>query len=196
MVGKDRPERRRNPRFIVGGVTRGRVTGVGEASLLNISLGGLLIEHAEVIRPGTISHLVFPLLWRVLRVRCRVIWSAITRQEYSLDGEDIMIYHTGLELIDPPEETRQVISDYIQSMIEEGLVKPSGDGQIRRSYECEECGESLDLTDSEVRPVFMDPRKRPVQVGDLFRFGHGSCQGTLKCTFAGPNVPWTVGEGA
>ncbi|MFQ5990018.1 MAG: PilZ domain-containing protein [Candidatus Methylomirabilales bacterium] len=183
-------ERRKHPRFVVGG-TKGRVPGVGEVSLMNISLGGVMVEHADMLRPGSTSQLVLPLLWRIMRVQCRVVRSELTRHDYGPDGEEVTIYHSGLEFLDPSEETRQVVSQYIETMIEEGQARPSGDGQIRRSYSCDQCGQSFELTDSDVRPVFMDPRKRPVQAGDQFHHKHGTCEGPLTCTFAGPKVPWT-----
>ncbi|MFQ5961604.1 MAG: PilZ domain-containing protein [Candidatus Methylomirabilales bacterium] len=184
-------ERRKHPRFVVGGVTKGQVPAAGDVSLINISLGGVLIEHADMIRPGSMTQLVLHLLWRIVKVQCRVVRSVLTRQEYSLEGDEIIIYHSGLEFIEPPEEMRKMISEYIETMIEDGQARPSGDGQIQRGYSCDQCGQSFELTDSEVRPVFMDPRKRPVQAGDQFHHKHGTCEGPLTCTFAGPKVPWT-----
>ena len=61
-------------------------------------------------------------------------------------------------------------------------------GVIRRAYTCQKCGESFQLTDSEVQPVFMNVRKRPVQTGDLFYRQHDTCEGTLECIFGGPRV--------
>lgn len=191
---KEYPNKRQHPRFTVGGPTKGQVTATCEASLLNISLGGALIEHAEVVRPGTITTLDLPILGRVLRVRCRVTRSGFTRQEKQPDGEFAMIYHTGLQFLDLPEETQSVINEYIQSISEGGQTT---DGRaFRRSYTCEQCGESFELTDREVCPVFIEPRKRPVQSGDLFDYKHGMCEGTLMYTGGGPNVPWFVEEEA
>ena len=191
---KQYPNKRQYPRFAVRGTTKGQVTATCEASLLNISLGGALIEHAEVVRPGAVTTLDLPMLGRVVRVRCRVIRSIFARQEKQPDGEIAMIYQSGLQFLDPTEETRSVISEYIESISEEGETK---DGRVfRRSYTCEQCGESFELTDLEVRPVFMEPRKRPVQAGDLFDYKHGTCEGTLMFTSGGPKVPWTIEEEA
>lgn len=191
---KEYPNKRQHPRFTLGGTTKGQVTATCEASLLNISLGGALIEHTEVVRPGTLTTLDLPMLGRVVRVQCRVTRSVFARQEKQPDGEFAMIYHSGLQFLDLPEETRSVISEYIQSISEGGQMT---DGRvIRRSYTCEQCSESFELTDLEVRPVFIEPRRRPVQAGDLFHYQHGDCQGTLMFTSGGPIVPWTVEEEA
>lgn len=53
-------------------------------------------------------------------VRCRVVRSVINRVELQADGERALIYHTGLQFLGPSEETRQVITDYIQSITENG----------------------------------------------------------------------------
>lgn len=185
--------RRKYPRYIVRTRTEGRLTGADEAALLDISLGGVKIEHAQSVRVGSISPLDLEFQGKRVRVMCRVVWSQVARQEMSLDGEGAMIYQTGLEFHDPSAETRQLINDYVQAMIDEGRATPPVQGVIRRAYCCEKCNERFELADGEVRPVFMDPRKRPVQAGDLFYYEHDTCDGALECTFGGPRKPWSGG---
>ncbi|MFQ5655909.1 MAG: PilZ domain-containing protein [Candidatus Methylomirabilales bacterium] len=185
---------RRHPRFFVPGKTTGRVTPDYEASLINISLGGVLIEHTQVVQPGTIAYLDIPLLGRGLRLQCRVVRSVVNRPEQEADGERVLIYHTGLEFLDLPEETRQLIGDYIHSITEDEKPMPTDDVPVRRWYTCEKCDTSFELTDSEVRPAFIESLKRPVQTGDLFHYDHGTCQGTLMYTLGGPFLPWSVNE--
>lgn len=115
MVIEKRSERRQYPRFMVGGRTRGRVT-TYDASLLDISLGGALVEHAQIVRPGTLSYLVLPLQGHQLSLRCRVARSLVHRPEPQPDGERMLIYHTGLEFVEPSDETLTVISEYIDSL--------------------------------------------------------------------------------
>ena len=105
-MGEERRERRRYPRFVVGNRTKGRINGIGEVSVLNLSAWGALIEHGEVLRPDTIVHLVLILAGRETRVRCRVIWLAIHRAEVQPDGEQELIFRTGVEFLKPSEETR------------------------------------------------------------------------------------------
>lgn len=119
------PVSRQHPRFIVGGKKKGRVSTAYESSLLNISLGGALIEHAQVVlRPGALSILELELQGKRVSLRCRVVRSVVKRPEIQPDGERAIIYHTGLEFLDLPEETRQVLCDYIQSITEEGQPMP------------------------------------------------------------------------
>lgn len=171
---------------MVGGKTSGRVTGDYEASLLDISISGAMIEHAQVVRPGTVSSLDLELDGKRVNLLCRVIRSVIDRMEAGEEG--VTIYHTGLEFVDLPDETRQAIRDYIQSI--------SQDQPILRSYTCDKCGESFDLADSEVRPVSEESVMRPVQTGDQFSYDHGTCKGTLVYTFGGPFAPWKGKEDA
>ncbi|MFQ5803828.1 MAG: PilZ domain-containing protein [Candidatus Methylomirabilales bacterium] len=119
-MGKKERERRHFPRVIVGCRTKGRVTAIYDASLVDISHGGVLIEHVQVVRPGTISSLDLDLYGKRLNLRCRVARSVVHRTEIQPDGEQTLIYHTGMEFVDLPEETRQVICHYIQSIIEDG----------------------------------------------------------------------------
>ena len=92
--------------------------------LLNLSLGGALIEHAQVVEPDMLSSLDLELQERRLSLPCRIAWSVVARQELDLDGKEVTVYRTGLEFLDPPEQTQQVISDYVQSMIEEKEIVP------------------------------------------------------------------------
>lgn len=128
-MGEGQRDRRQHRRFTVAGKATGRVTAVHDASLVDISFGGVLIEHSQVVRPGTTSSLDLDLEGKRLRLMCRVIRSVVNRIELQPDGEQALIYHTGLEFLDLSEETRQVISDYIQSITEDGsgLGLPSGE---------------------------------------------------------------------
>ena len=99
-MGKEQGDsKRRYPRGVVGGKTKGRINGIGEVSVLNLSLGGALIEHAEVIRPDTILELVLTLAGRETRLRFRVVWSAIHRAEVQPDGEQELIFRTGVDFL-------------------------------------------------------------------------------------------------
>ncbi len=83
----------------MGGKTKGRISGIGEVSVLNLSFGGALIEHAEVIRPDIILELVLTLAGREKKLRCGAVWSAIHRAEVQTDGEQELIFRTGLDFL-------------------------------------------------------------------------------------------------
>jgi hypothetical protein len=113
-------DRRQHARFVVGGRTKGRVTAIYDARILDISPGGSLIEHSHVVRPGTLSCLDLDLLGKRMSLRCRVARSVVHRTEVQPDGDKELIYHTGLEFLDSSDETRKMIIDYIQSIIGDG----------------------------------------------------------------------------
>ncbi|MCH7895862.1 MAG: PilZ domain-containing protein [Candidatus Methylomirabilales bacterium] len=188
--------RRKYPRYSLRTKTKGRLTAADEVALIDISVGGVRIEHGQFMRPGAMSLLDLEFEGKRMRLTCRVVWSVVVRQEVDMDGEAAMVYHTGLEFQKLSEEARQLISDYLQAMIDEGKAGPPDDGVIRRGYKCQKCGESYQLADSEVRPVFMDSQKRPVQAGDHFYYAHDNCDEALECIFGGPRIPWTLDEEA
>ena len=110
-------ERRQHPRFLVWDETGARMAAVFEASLLNISRGGALLEHTDLARPGTLSSLVLNLHGKKMILRCRTVRSAVHRVEVQPDGERTLIYHTGLEFLETSEEAQQIISHYIESTL-------------------------------------------------------------------------------
>ncbi len=105
-MGEERRKSRRYPRVVVGTKIRGQTHGIERGSVLNLSVGGALIEHAKIARPGTVLDLVLDLRRRDTRVRCRVVWSAAHRAERQPDGDEELIFRTGVEFVGPPLETR------------------------------------------------------------------------------------------
>ena len=103
----------------MGGKAKGRVTAIYDAVVLNLSIGGSLIEHAHVVRPGTLSSLDLDLFGKRLRVKCRVARSVVHGSHVLPTGEHELIYRTGLEFLELSETTRQMIGRYIQSMVNE-----------------------------------------------------------------------------
>jgi len=111
--------RRQYARFFVGGKAKGRVTAIYDAVVLNLSIGGSLIEHAHVVRPGTLSSLDLDLFGKRLRLKCRVARSVVHGSNVLPTGERELIYRTGLEFLELSEATRQMIGRYVQSMVKE-----------------------------------------------------------------------------
>ncbi|MFQ5990630.1 MAG: PilZ domain-containing protein [Candidatus Methylomirabilales bacterium] len=127
------PDQRRYARFAVEGRTKGQVDASCDALILNISLGGALIEHSHVVRPGTISTLDLDFGGDTLRLDCRVVRSVVHREEVLPYGGRDLVYHTGLAFIDVTDETRQRIGDYIHSILEQGKATPTDGDSTHRS---------------------------------------------------------------
>lgn len=98
------PTRRRFPRFTVLGKVEGKIVATFEATLVNLSLGGALIEHSSMVRPGSMSQLVLPTGEGDIRIACRVVRSSLARRE-SRGHETIVVYQSGLEFVNPPPDT-------------------------------------------------------------------------------------------
>jgi hypothetical protein len=122
-MAKAQSERRRHPRVNVGGGTTGTVNAVHDVALLDISLGGALIEHAQVVQPGIAFDLVLTLPGQKLKPRCRAVRSVVFRSEAQAKGEGKLIY-------------QQVVSDYIRSIIEGeqkgGAEQPDAAGPLEQ----------------------------------------------------------------
>lgn len=112
----DYPTKRRHTRFVVGGKVRGRVTATYEAVLVNISLGGALIEHAHMVRPGTATHLVLTVGSKTISIPCKVVRSVARRTTVRPDGEREMIYQTGLQFSAVKDEDLHGLNELIESI--------------------------------------------------------------------------------
>jgi len=105
-------DRRRFRRWRAGGWLSGWVNNALKVSVANISMGGVLIEHPGTIRPGSICLLRLSLRGEEVRVQGRVVRSAMYRYEAWPPGERTYVYRMGLELVDVPESSMQVIGRY------------------------------------------------------------------------------------
>ncbi|MFQ5961605.1 MAG: response regulator [Candidatus Methylomirabilales bacterium] len=211
---------RRHPRFaarvpvkaVVGPDTKSPRNVEGQTG--NVCLGGILLWLQEELETGTVLRLRIELPKGPIAVEGRVAWQDTQAMSKGIRGHGVKLERfmgdadtaryknflsdlaagsasKGLEFLDIPEETRQGICEYIESVSEEAKAKPSDGASIRRSYTCEKCGNSFELADSDVRPVTVEPQKRPVQAGDLFVYAHGKCQGHVMYILGGPFAPWS-----
>ena len=106
-------DRRRYLRWRVGEGLTGRIASKNEVSILDISLGGALIEHSNLVRPGTLSFLTLLLRGREVSLRYRVVRSGIYRYETWPTGEQEHLYRTGVEFLAVSEDSRRVLDKYI-----------------------------------------------------------------------------------
>ena len=157
MKEKER-DKRSCPRVMVGGETKGRVSSSDDALLLNISLGGVLIEHVQPLRPGTLTPLDVELQGNRLKVQCRVVRSVVHRIGLQPDGERALIYHTGLAFVDLSDDARQVISQYVHSMSQDGSESGTRDREWQEYLAAEL--EKLEHALAEAR-IKLEERTRP-----------------------------------
>lgn len=107
---------RRYRRWVVGGRLAARVGGISQASLVDISLGGALVEHSNMMRPGSISFLTLALDRQEEVLKCRVVRSEGHRYEVHPTGERDLVYRTGLEFLAPSESSLGLIEKSIESI--------------------------------------------------------------------------------
>lgn len=126
-----RGERRQDPRWGVRGRNLGRITPYRAAtyepaSVVDISMGGALIEHTNIVGPGTLAFLTF--LMHLVHgaeagVMCRVVRSVVDRYDVDPAGKRDLIYRTGLKFLAPSEVSRRVIMGYIADGTIDSLKK-------------------------------------------------------------------------
>ena len=107
-------EKRRYTRWAVDGRLTGRFGYIPKVSVVDISLGGTLIEHATELEPGIVSLLSLLFPGHEAAQKCRVVRSDIQRSQVLPSGTRDLINRTGLEFIELSEETRWLIDGYIE----------------------------------------------------------------------------------
>lgn len=110
-------DRRRHRRWDVGGRHGGRLDSAHQASVLDLSLGGALVEHtSNHLWPETIAFLTLAAPGQEAGLKCRVVHSTVHRYEVQPNGERDLIYRSGLEFLDTSEASLQVIDKFIDSV--------------------------------------------------------------------------------
>lgn len=107
---------RRHRRWNVGGRLVGRIGMRHTVSFIDISLGGALIEHSNVVQPGTISLLTLSFSGEEEALRCRVVRSLVHRYEVLPTGERGLVYRSGVEFLDASETSIRLIDKSITSL--------------------------------------------------------------------------------
>jgi len=108
--------RRRYRRWIIRGGLSGCIDAALEASFVNISLGGALIEHSSVIRPGSIAFLTLAFQGQEAGLKCRVVRSEVHRYGVRPTVERHLVYRSGLEFLDTSEASLRLIDKTIESL--------------------------------------------------------------------------------
>ncbi len=113
--------RRGDLRWGVRGRPAGRMTARHKGtyqtvSLVDVSMGGALIEHSTEVGPGTLAFLT--LLIHMVHgweagLMCRVVRSVVDRYDVDPTGGRDLVYRTGLKFLAPSEVSRRMIVEYI-----------------------------------------------------------------------------------
>lgn len=119
-MNKEYPIKRRVPRVKVEGKLKSKVRTIMDASLIDLSTMGAMIEHTQVLRPGTLCDLAMRWGEKELIVRAKVVWSSVIRSDKDEKGKDILIYRSGLEFYEPKKEQADFIASIVGSFLPGG----------------------------------------------------------------------------
>ena len=99
---------RRVPRFRIRDVT-GAITIPQEAEVLDLSLGGALVEHKGMLHVGDFCFLDLPTSEGFFTIRCSVVHIRVSR----LEPEGLLYYQTGVEFLNVAAEDEQPLGALI-----------------------------------------------------------------------------------
>ncbi len=105
-------DRRRHIRWLLKQRASGRITAMYEASLVNISLGGTLIEHLHLLRPRSMTFSTLFVHGQEVSLPCGVLHGS----EIPTSGERELIYRTGLEFRALSEHSQRLLGEYIDAL--------------------------------------------------------------------------------
>ncbi len=111
-------ERRRAPRVEVGGRTQGKIKQVIEASLLNVSTLGALVEHTHPIVIDQRYEVTFHLGPRDVTFQAKAVRSVVSGSQPLPGGKSRLVYQTGLEFLDARPEDVDLIIRAVQRGLE------------------------------------------------------------------------------
>lgn len=114
-------ERRRTPRVDVRGRANGSITSIIEASLINLSTIGALLEHTEALVPDHIYQIIIRLGDKKVEVKARAV-RCFASHTITTKGHKIIIYRTGFEFVELKNEDKAIISDFIGKGRGSGII--------------------------------------------------------------------------
>lgn len=103
-------ETRRFPRFQVRGIA-GTITAPHEAEVLDLSMGGALLEHQGMLAIGDPCFVGLANSHEPVHIRCRVVHSRVSRAEPG----GVLYYRSGVEFLDLSPDAERALETFIRS---------------------------------------------------------------------------------
>ena len=113
---------RRFPRVKILGNVTGKAFLQEDVTLLDLSEGGALLEHAGRFRLGSICFLRLPGPEGEVLLKGRVVHSAASRTVPDMAGELTLLYHSGVEFV---RLTAEALAALRQILVSVGEVPPA-----------------------------------------------------------------------
>lgn len=113
-------ERRRYKRFKIEGMgIDGKMLFARNVKILDMSVGGMLVETDKRLNPGSEHILKLRHKDKIIPIKSVVAWCLLGKSERNPKGEVIPIYHAGMEFINVTDETRRRIARFIEDQKKE-----------------------------------------------------------------------------
>ncbi len=87
-----------------------------DVKIINLSLQGAMIAHANRLAPGWTCLLSLRLLGVDLQLGSRIVWSQVNGIHSDSTGEGKISFRSGLHFVDPPEKAQAVIRQYLTTL--------------------------------------------------------------------------------
>lgn len=110
------PERRSEARVLVPWQLSGRVLDSREVRILDLSMGGVGIEHVDPLQPGASCVLEMPLPFGSLRLAARVVWSLVRGGGKLREGDPRFQYQSGLAFTDLTPEQQAALARALETL--------------------------------------------------------------------------------
>ena len=111
-------ERRRGPRARLRTRAPAQLQ-LRDVNLIDLSLAGALVEHIEPVRPGEIYRLALSLDGQSAQVLARAMRVFASHRVTVAGGERQVVYRTGLEFVGLKKEAANLITEYVESLLEQ-----------------------------------------------------------------------------
>lgn len=115
----DRDDRRKLPRFRTTNIG-GYIIPPAEADIINLSMGGALVEHQGALRVGSMCTLTLMVPEAAVRIKCHVMHSMVDHRATGPQGEGFLFYRTGLEFVELSTDAEHIMAALIRSYGEGG----------------------------------------------------------------------------
>ncbi len=88
-----------------------------DATLIDLSLSGALIEHTQWVRVGDLYSFSFQVKGLHVKIRVRAVRSFVSHRVPEAGGERQLVYRTGVEFTNLTAETARVISAHLNRFL-------------------------------------------------------------------------------
>lgn len=112
--------KRRFPRVSMAGRMEGHVRPTIEGSIIDLSLGGVCIEHRAIVQPGWVCDVTLRAGdGNILTLRARVVWVDLDRVEKQ--GQDrVLIYRAGFEFVEVTADQEALLQRILKASEADG----------------------------------------------------------------------------